>query len=440
MKILIVDDEKKFCDVIVNVFEFEQMEVQVAENGLSAQRMLESEAFTAVVTDINMPGMDGLELLKWIQEEGPAVPVIMMSGYGEIAHAVEAMKLGARDYIVKPFDPEVLIVRLTRIVENQELKKQVELGKRKNSDPGDWIGESLKIAEIKTLVKKIAPTPATVLISGKSGTGKEVIARAIHRLSPRSGKPFIAINIGGVPENLLESELLGHERGAFTGANSRKIGLFELASPGTLFLDEIGDMPMHLQGKLLRVIQERKIQRLGGTRSIPVDVRILAATNKNLEDMIKNGLFREDMFYRLNVIRIEVPALKDRREDIPLLAGHIIKKFNTLIGKSIQEIHPKAIKALQSYDFPGNVRELENIIERAVILAETDAITLKDLGITPATPKYIIQKGTLAEIEKQAILEDLIRGEGNRTRTAKELGITRKTLLSKIKEYEFEDV
>ncbi len=440
MKILIVDDEKKFCDVIVNVFEFEQMEVQVAENGLSAQRMLESEAFTAVVTDINMPGMDGLELLKWIQEEGPAVPVIMMSGYGEIAHAVEAMKLGARDYIVKPFDPEVLIVRLTRIVENQELKKQVELGKRKNSDPGDWIGESLKIAEIKTLVKKIAPTPATVLISGKSGTGKEVIARAIHRLSPRAGKPFIAINIGGVPENLLESELLGHERGAFTGANSRKIGLFELASSGTLFLDEIGDMPIHLQGKLLRAIQERKIQRLGGTRSIPVDVRILAATNKNLEDMIKNGLFREDMFYRLNVIRIEVPALKDRREDIPLLAGHIIKKFNTLIGKSIQEIHPKAIKALQSYDFPGNVRELENIIERAVILAETDAITLKDLGITPATPKYIIQKGTLAEIEKQAILEDLIRGEGNRTRTAKELGITRKTLLSKIKEYEFEDV
>ncbi len=440
MKILIVDDEKKFCDVIVNVFEFEQMEVQVAENGLSAQRMLESEAFAAVVTDLNMPGMDGLELLKWIQEEGPAVPVIMMSGYGEIAHAVEAMKLGARDYIVKPFDPEVLIVRLTRIVENQELKKQVKLGKRKNSNPGDWIGESPKIAEIKALVKKIAPTPATVLISGKSGTGKEVIARAIHRLSPRAGKPFIAINIGGIPENLLESELLGHERGAFTGANSRKIGLFELASSGTLFLDEIGDMPIHLQGKLLRAIQERKIQRLGGTRSIPVDVRILAATNKNLENLVKNGLFREDMFYRLNVIRIEVPALKERREDIPPLAGHVIKKFNTLIGKSIQGIHPKAIKALQSYDFPGNVRELENIIERAVILSETDTITLKDLGITPATPKYIIQKGTLAEIEKQAILEALIRGEGNRTRTAKELGITRKTLLSKIKEYEFEDV
>jgi len=440
MKILIVDDDKKLLNVIVSVLEFEGVEVCVAENGLSAQRMLEQEAFSAVVTDLKMPGMNGLELLKWIQEEGPAVPVIMMSGYGEISHAVEAMKLGAQDYIVKPFDPEILIVRLTRIIENQELKSQVELGKEKRSDFGDWIGESPQMVEIKTLVKKIAPTPSTVLISGKSGTGKEVIARAIHRLSPRAEKPFIAINIGSIPENLLESELFGHEKGAFTGASSRKIGMFELASSGTLFLDEIGDMPLHLQGKLLRVIQERKIQRLGGTRSIPVNARIVATTNKNLEDLVKEGLFREDIFYRLNVIRIKAPPLKERREDIPLLTGYFIKKFNRVIGKSIQGIHPKAIKALQSYDFPGNVRELENLIERAVILAETDTITLKALGITPSTPKYIIQKGTLAEIEKQAILATLMRWEGNRSRAAKELGVARKTLLSKLKQYGVESV
>lgn len=438
MKILIVDDDKKLLNVIVNILEFEGVEVRVAENGLSAQRMLEQERFSAVVTDLKMPGMDGLELLKWIQEEGPALPVIMMSGYGEIAHAVEAMKLGAQDYIVKPFDPQILIVRLSRIIENQELKSQVELGKGRSSDLGDWIGESPQMVEIKMLVRKIAPAPSTVLISGKSGTGKEVIARAIHRLSPRVEKPFIAINIGNVPENLLESELFGHEKGAFTGAGARKIGMFEMASSGTLFLDEIGDMPLHLQGKLLRVIQDRKIQRLGGTQSIPIDARILAATNKNLEALIKKGSFREDIFYRLNVIRIEVPDLKERREDISLLAGYFIGKFNTIIGKSIQGIHPKALKTLQSYDFPGNVRELENLIERAVILAETDTITLKYMGITPSTPRYIIQKGTLAEIEKQAILDALTRWEGNRTHAAKELGITRKTLLSKLKQYEVE--
>lgn len=435
MKILVVDDDKKFLNALVTVLEFEQIEVCVAENGLSAKRMLEEEAFAAVVTDLNMPGLGGLELLQWIQEEGPAIPVIMMSGYGGIKDAVESMKLGAQDYIVKPFDPEVLLIRLKRIVQNQELKSLVELGQRESSDFGNWIGESPMMTEIKALVEKIAPTPATVLISGESGTGKEVIARTIHKFSTRAEKPFIAINIGGMPEHLLENELFGHEKGAFTGANSRKIGMFELASSGTLFLDEIGDMPLHLQGKLLRVIQERKIQRLGGTRSIPVNVRILAATNKNLEEHVKEGEFREDMFYRLNVIRIDIPTLKERKEDIPLLAGYFIKKFNRIIGKSIQGIHPKALRILQNYGFPGNVRELENMIERAVILAGTETITLKDLGMTSPTSKYIIQKGTLAEIEQQAILNALTRWEGNRTQAAKELGISRKTLLNKLKQY-----
>lgn len=435
MKLLIVDDDITFRDQLVNLCEFEQIETQVAENGLSAQRILEQEAFDAVVTDLNMPGMNGLELLRWIQDDGPALPVLMMSGYGEINDAVEAMKLGAQDYVVKPFEPEVLFMRLKRIIENQRLSRIVERGRSSQRDWGDWIGGSPQMAEIKALIEKIAPTPSTVLITGKSGTGKEVIARAIHQHSLRAEKPFLAVNIGGVPENLLESELFGYEKGAFTGAASRKIGLFEMASSGTLLLDEIGDMPLHLQGKLLRVLQERKIQRLGGTRSLPIDVRIIAATNKDLEDLVRQERFREDMFYRLNVIRIAVPPLSERQQDIPLLAGRFIQRFNTLIGKNIRGISPDALRALEAYDFPGNVRELENVIERAVILVDTDTITLKDLGLTPATPKYQPSRGTLQEIERQAIADALIRWEGNRTHAANELGITRKTLISKIKQY-----
>jgi two-component system response regulator AtoC len=294
--------------------------------------------------------------------------------------------------------------------------------------------------EIKAFVEKIAPTPSTVLITGESGTGKEVIARTIHRLSPRAEKPFVAVNIAGLPENLLESELFGYEKGAFTGASARKIGMFELASSGTLFLDEIGDMPIHLQIKLLRVIQELKIQRLGSTRSIPIDVRILTASNKNLEDQIKKGVFREDLYYRLNVLKIAIPSLRDQREDIPLLVGYFIKKFGKKIGKSVQGIEPEAIQALQNYRFPGNVRELENIIERAIILAGTDTITLKDLGIMPTASKTSVKRGTLDEIQKQAILESLRRWEGNRTRAAKELGVNRRTIQNKIKEYGLEGI
>jgi two-component system response regulator AtoC len=440
MKILIVDDEQDICDRIARLLEFEQMEVLTAQNGLSAKRMLENEIIAAVVTDLSMPGMDGLSLLKWIKEEGPEVPVIMMSAYGDIADAVKAIKLGAQDYIVKPFDPDELLFRLKRIVENQKLQRQIEFGQRKSLDAQDWIGENPRMLEIKTLLEKIAPTLSTVLITGESGTGKEVIARAIHQLSPRAENPFIAINIGGVPENLLESELFGYEKGAFTGATSRKHGMFELASSGTLFLDEIGDMPMQLQIKLLRVLQERKIQRLGGTQNFPIDVRILSATNKELEDRIKNDLFREDLYYRLKVIQITLPPLRERREDIPLLAGYFIKKYNSMVGKSVQGIAPDAIKALQGYNFPGNVRELENIIERAVILADTDMITLKELEVSPTAPKTFVKKGTLDDIQKQVIQEALLRWEGNKTKAAEELGITRQTILNKIKEYGIEDV
>ena len=439
MKILIVDDEKDFRERIIRFFKLEDIDTCAAENGLSAKRMLEEEVFDAVITDLNMPGMDGLGLLKWIQDEGPSVPVIMMSGYGAIRDAVEAMKLGAQDYIVKPFQLDELIIRLHRLVDNRKLQDQVELGKRREPVFSNWIGDSPAMLSVKTLIERVAPTPSTVLICGESGTGKEVVARMIHKLSPRAEKPFVAINIGGVPENLLESELFGYEKGAFTGAVSRKIGMFELASSGTLFLDEIGDMPFYLQVKLLRVLQERKIQRLGSTQSIPINVRILAATNKNLEELLSNGVFREDLYYRLNVLRITLPALKERKEDIPLLVGFFIEKFNNIVGKSVQQIEPDAIKALQGYNFPGNVRELENVIERAVILSETDAITVKNLGIFPDAPKSSIKKGTLEEIQKQAILDSLRRWEGNRTRAAKELGINRRTILNKIKEYGLEN-
>ena len=440
MKILVVDDQKLTRLTIARFLEREQMEVLFAENGLSAKRILENEIVMAVITDLSMPGMDGLSLLKWIQDEGPSVPVIMVSAYGKIADAVEAMKLGALDYMTKPFDPEELVIRLKRILENQKLHKQLILGRQEHSESQTWIGTSPTITAIKTLIGKIAPTPTTVLITGESGTGKEVVARAIHSCSPRAEKPFIAINLAGVPENLLESELFGYEKGAFTGANSRKIGMFELASSGTLFLDEIGDMPVHLQVKLLRVIQERKIQRLGGTQSIPIDTRILSATNKNLEARIQQELFREDLYYRLNVIRIQLPPLRELREDVPLLAGYFIEKFNKTLGKSIQGMSPDALNALQNYHFPGNVRELENMLERAAILSETELITLKDLGLLPMPSKPLIRRGTLDEIQKYAILDALQRWEGNRTRTAVELGISRQTLLNKIKEYAFDDI
>lgn len=442
MKVLIVDDDQDVRDLLAGFLEFDDdIDPRFAENGLIAKRILEEEVMAAAIVDLNMPGMNGLDLLKWIQQEGPALPVIMMSGYGGINDAVAAMKFGAQDYIVKPVNPEELIIRVKRLVGNQKLKEQVELGKRERFGDQDWIGDGPKMLEIKWLAEKVAPTPSTILITGESGTGKEVIARAIHQLSPRAEKSFVAINIGGIPGTLLESELFGYEKGAFTGAASRKIGMFEVASDGTLFLDEIGEMPLHLQVKLLRVLQERKIQRLGGTQSIPVDVRILAATNRDLEQLIQEGKFREDLYYRLNVIQIKVPSLKERREDIPKLVGYFIKKYTRIMGKAVQGIDPESLRVLQDYDFPGNVRELENMIERVVILADSETIMLKDLGISAkSTTDMSITRGTLAEMERQIILNALKRWNGNRTRTAKELGITRRTLLNKIKEYGFENV
>ena len=453
MKILIVDDEKNIRDLMGRYLKLEHIDSDGAENGLSAQRLLKENPYDACLVDLRMPGIDGITLIKWIRQEGFRMPIIMISAHGEIKDAVEALKEGAQDYIIKPFDPEELSLKLVKLVEAQNLRNLVETEKRAAERlQEDLIGDAPSMRKIKDIINRIAVSPATVLITGESGTGKEVAARRIHAVSKVADGPFVAINIGGVPENLLESELFGYEKGAFTGAVQRKVGMFELASGGTLFLDEIGDMPMSLQVKLLRVLQERKTTRLGGTTPIPINARIIAATNKDLEESVRAGEFREDLFYRLNVVRIELPPLRDRREDIPVLAARIIHRLNSQMGLKIEGLTPEALLAMKEYSFPGNVRELENILERAVIFAEGVLIDTEDLELRGILLHDRIEQGSapgsissedgaahsLKEIECEAIIRALHRWEGNRTKASQELGISRRTLISKIAEYQLE--
>ncbi|MCG8573093.1 MAG: sigma-54 dependent transcriptional regulator, partial [Spirochaetes bacterium] len=346
------------------------------------------------------------------------------------------------DYLVKPFDPDVLVNRLKRIVALKHWETQIDKGT--TQDFGKMlIGESSSMIKIKKLIAKVADAPSTVLITGESGTGKEVVAKMIHNSSHRCEQPFIAVNIGGVPENLLESELFGHEKGAFTGAVASKVGLFESAGAGTLMLDEIGEMPLHLQVKLLRVLQEKQLTRLGSVQNHPLKARIIAATNRNLEEEVQAGRFREDLFFRINVIRIELPPLRERREDIPLLAGYLLSNYQQIMGKENISFSSDAIEKLKLYSFPGNIRELENILERAVIFTETDEIRAIDLNLPEAQTEYQELQNTFTEkkinikdMEKDAIIAALTKWDSNRTKAALELGITRRTLLNKIKEYQ----
>lgn len=458
LRILIADDEPNIRTTLARYCELEGILATTAENGLSAQRHLQEARFDAVVLDLRMPGLDGLELLHWITESGPGIPAIMISAHGDVADAVEAMRRGAVDYITKPFDPDDLILRLRRAVETDRLRRRVE----PTPTPAPaWHSESAAMQQVLSIAQRVAPTDSTVLITGESGTGKEVLARRIHEASPRAAGPFVAVNLGAVPEQLLESELFGYERGAFTGAQARKPGLFETAGGGTLFLDEIGDMPVHMQVKLLRALQDRRIQRLGGTTPIPIDVRVLAATNANLADRIADGTFREDLYYRLNVFEVTVPALRERRADIAALAAEFVAARG-------RRITPEAVAALERYAFPGNIRELQNIVERAAVLAPGDEITAADLAFLPGlgevdahppapaqgsgaaaddttiTPLIDLLRHTsdgpwtLEQMERAAIEVALLRNEWHRERTAAELGITRRTLLNKIREYRLE--
>ncbi|HNZ27320.1 MAG TPA: sigma-54 dependent transcriptional regulator [Spirochaetota bacterium] len=442
MKILIVDDEQNIRESISKFLKLENYEISQAANGLSAKRALEEELFDLVILDLKIPGITGLELLEWMQKEGQTPPTIMISAYGEIKDAVNAMKLGAKDYLVKPFDPEELLIKIKRVASE---RKAIE----KYSDPTssssiEMIGNSIEIMRIKENIKKIANTSSNVLITGASGTGKEIAARLIHDLSLRRDKTFYPINIGGIPENLLESELFGYEKGAFTGANSLKKGIFEVANGGTLFLDEIGDMPLFLQVKILRTLQDRKIQRLGATQLIPLDLRIISATNKEIETEVKEGKFREDLYYRLNVAKIHLPPLKDRIEDVAPLVRYFIEKFNKSMNKNIEGITEDALEALKRYDFPGNIRELENIIERVFIFCEGNKILLKDIESNINLPdrtkpsKQLSHEisGSIKDAEKRQIILALQRWDGNRTKAAEELGISRRTLINKIKYYD----
>jgi two-component system response regulator AtoC len=458
MKILLVDDEKNIRESIKRLLELEGIESSLAVDGSEGARLLSEESFDAVILDLKMPVMDGQALLEWMRAEGLRTPVIMISALGDINDAVKALKTGASDYLLKPFDPTELVLRLRSVVDRRRLEDRLEAGARTAAAGTGLVGESAATRSLRLLIDKVAPGDATVLVTGESGTGKEVVAREIHARSPGAAEPFVAVNIGATQDSLVESELFGHEKGAFTGADSRKPGLFELAERGTLFLDEIGEMPLALQVKLLRVLQERKVRRLGGVRDIPIGARFISATNRDIEALVQRGAFREDLYYRLNVVRIRVPPLRERREDLPLLAGHILSRISARTGRPPKLIDPDAMSALAEYPFPGNIRELENLLERATIVSEDERIMAADLdlgrraprpafdgapraGVPPAKPPS--EKApdrdaplkSMADVEREALIRALEKWNGNRTKAAEELGISRRTVLNKIKQY-----
>ncbi|GAB4365705.1 MAG: sigma-54 dependent transcriptional regulator [Spirochaetales bacterium] len=453
MRVLIADDERNIRETLKRILQMEGMEAMTAEDGVTARDLLAEERFDVAILDLKMPGMSGQEVLEWILAEGILVPVVMISAHGEIPDAVQALKSGARDFLEKPLDLELLLQKIRSLVEEEKRKHAWEASRRTVPKEFPLIGQHPRIEEIRALIRRVGPTDSTVLITGETGTGKEIVARQIHAVSPRRDEPFIAVNVGALPPTLIESELFGHEKGAFTGADSRKIGLFELAGNGTLFLDEIGEMPASLQVKLLRVLQDRKIRRIGGTRDIPVRARILSATNRDLESRVRTGEFREDLYYRLNVIRIEIPALRERKSDIPLLAEYLLDRICSRLNPGSRRLTPQGLAKLLSYEYPGNVRELENILERAVILCEggkiqADHIELKVRSAEPGpgqetsrgdresgSPGSVLGVTRLEDVERLVIEEALRELGGNRTKAARRLGISRRTLQYKLKKY-----
>lgn len=442
LSILIVDDDKLVNEFISETLHRTRHDIVSVYSGEEAKSLLERTSFDIVLTDIKMQRVSGMDLLRHIKNGNPDAVVIMMTAFGTVQNAVEAMKLGAFDYLVKPFSPDEIELVINKAheyvglrAENRRLRAEV------NEKYKTLIGASRKMTDIFELIKDVSPKRSTVLISGESGTGKELIARAIHAESDRIDKPFIKLNCAALPEGLMESELFGHEKGAFTGAIRQTRGRFEMADEGTLLLDEISEIPITLQGKLLRVLQEREFERVGSGTPMQVDVRILATTNRNLRQAISEGKFREDLYFRLNVIPIEVPPLRDRLDDLPLLVDHFIKKYCAESGKEVSGVDDSVMRLFMKYHWPGNVRELENFIERAVVISHGKILTAKDFPQSLVLGK-IEDRGegfrvgmTVSEAEKLLILRTLEDQDGNRTRAAEILGINPRTLRNKLHEY-----
>ncbi len=429
-RVLLVEDEREMQKALGAVLERFGLRVSTAEDGLHAMAKFRQDLYDLVIADVKMPRMSGMELLKEIKKIAPRTPVVLLTAYGTIEGAVNAMKEGAFDYIEKPFSPEVLeeVVRRALASRAEALRGQRPI-----------IAQDPKMLELLEVARTVASSPAPVLITGESGTGKELLARYIHEQSPRKDRPFVAVNCAALPEGLLETELFGHERGSFTGAVAQKKGKFELAHRGTLLLDEVSEMPLSLQAKILRALQEGEIDRVGGIKPVAVDVRVIATSNRDLVEEVRRGRFREDLFFRLNVIPLHIPPLRERKEDIPLLASYFLERYADLNGKAVKDLAPETLDLLMDYSWPGNVRELENVIHRAVLLAKGEVLEPKDLvieeGLSPRAPHPVRPGTSLKEMERWLILETLKKVGGNRTKAAQLLGVSVRTIRNKLKEY-----
>ena len=442
-RILVIDDEKNIREGLQMALEDDGYEVLTAADGTAGLQKALSDVVDLIITDLRMPGIGGQELLRRVTSETPGVPVIVLTGHGTVETAVEAMRMGAYDFLTKPLDLDRLSLLVKRALQNRELvlrHRELEEQLQSNKTFEHIIGKSAAMEHVFEMIRKVAPSRASVLITGESGVGKELIASAIHNLSPRKDKSYIKVHCAALAESLLESELFGHEKGAYTGAVSQKRGRFELADGGTIFLDEIGEINQNLQIKILRVLQEKQFERVGGEKSVTVDTRLITATNRDLEKEVENGTFRSDLYYRLNVVHIHVPPLRERKEDLPLLIAAFIKEFSEENAKSISGIEPKARAALYAYEWPGNIRQLRNCLESAVVMSSDDIIRLSDLPEhvreAEQTAAIRVQIGTtLAEAERHIILETLAAYKGNKSKTADILGIGRKTLHRKLDEF-----
>lgn len=454
-KIVLIDDEVNMIWALEKALTKEGHQVVSAQDGLEGLQLIRNACPDLVLTDVKLPGLSGIQLLEELKGEFTALPVILLTGFASVEMAVEAMKIGAADFILKPFDIETVKISVRKALGLEKLKDELRFWREEASRLGTASGiiwRSPVMGEVIKLLQQVAPSAVTIIVTGETGTGKELVAQALHDLSPRREQAIVKVNCAALPENLMESELFGHEKGAFTGATSRKLGRFERADGGTIFLDEIGEMPSAMQAKLLRVLQEKEIERIGGINTIKVDVRIIAATNRDLQEEVKAGRFREDLYYRLNVVRIHMPALRERKEDIPELVNYFMSRFSKELNKNGLEIAPETLDYLINYDWPGNIRELQNVIERAVILCQEPFLVPDLLPIEVLSAKITNESVNLAtnsqfaatlpeegidleQIEQDLIKQALARASGNQTQAAKLLGITRYTLIYRMEKY-----